>query len=234
MKITESLKSIFSGQPSETVELKVVDQSFASLERINEISAERRRLRQLKSEQVALAPSLKSDIAGLDRQRIDLLTESLVEDSAEKKVSAHALDEQIQGKQKRLADIGLIVAGIDKKIGELDKQFAMLEPLYRRDLGQFLGVLYAELAKEYSQKATEMAELILQITAMKNVMNRHKAGNAGYVDQRFFLPGIVPERGENSTPIIDASTPAFVNGVRGFENPIQDQLMQAGFVHRFD
>lgn len=234
MKILETLKSMLHGHETGNSESVVVAESFSSLEKLNEIVAERRRLRGLRDGQVDLAPSLKDEIAKLDGQRIELLTESLVDGSDEKSASARELDEQIQGKKKRLADIEQVVAGIDKKIAALDSECANLEMHYRRDLGQFLNGIYAELADEYNRKAADIADVVFQITALRNVMLFHKAGNTGYYDARFFLPKIVPGLGVDANPVIDASIRDFFTRAKGFENAINEQLKQAGFHHRFD
>ncbi|UCV08465.1 hypothetical protein [Dechloromonas denitrificans] len=239
MSIIEKLKDAFSAislpRNGDAASCTTpIEYSFSSLNKLNVIVAEQRRLRGLKRDQVALAPSLKADIATLDGQRIELLTEALVEGCAEKSASAHALDDQISGKHKRLADIDQVVASIDKKITGLNDERANFEMQYQRDLGQFMDGIYAELADEYNRKASEMADMVFQITALRNVMLLNRTGHTGFVDARYFLPQIVPGYGNSTKPIIDAATSDFVKGAKSFENLIHEQLIQAGFVHRFD
>lgn len=234
MKIIENLKSMLHARTDGNSASEVVAQSFSSLDELKVFIAEQRRLRGLRNSQSALRPSLNADIAALEGQRIKLLTESIIEASDEKSARARELEEQITGKQKQLADIDLVVASIDEKIVGLNDERAKLERQYLRDLGQFMDGIYAELADEYTRKATEIADVLYQIMALRNVMLFYKTGRTGTIDARFFLPGIVPGESKSLKPIIDFSTPDFVNGVRGFEGSIHDKLTQAGFINRFD
>lgn len=234
MKIVDTLKSIFSNLKAENSGSTAIEYSFASLNKLNAIVGEQRRMRALKDAHAAQAPQLKSDIAALEVQRVELLTEAIIEGSDDKSAKAESLAAQISVKQKQLSDIDQVVASIDNKIAGLNDQRDNLKMQYLRDLGTFLNGIFAEMADEYNRKATELADVALQITALRKVMLFYKTGDTGFFEERMYLPMIVPKSGNTQVPIIDFTSPVFRDGAKRFEDSIREQLREAGFNWRFD
>ncbi len=248
MNALTRLKSIFSGlltggaSNTTGADSPVLKSSYASLNELNEVLSEQRRLANLKKEQSITGNRLKEEIASLDSRRIELLTDALVEtdhasstaESGNKSAEASALAGEIAEKQRQHDDIDQVIAGLDRKINGLNERRDNLKRLYLLELGMFLDSVFKELAVEYNQKAADLSEVCFQIAAVQQIMMLYKTGNSNGFDRRVYLPLIVPGNANPATPFIDGDSRAFLEGSGRYLSSIQEQLSAAGFNRRFD
>lgn len=247
MNALTRLKSLFVGLlagASNTAEADApaLKSSYASLNELNEVLSEQGRLAKLKKEQATTGSRLKEEIAGLDSQRIELLTDALVgsdqetsaTESAQQSAEASAIAGKIAEKQRQLDDVDQVIASLTRKINGLNERRDNLRRLYLRDLGMFLDSVFKELAVEYNQKAAELSEVCFQIAAVQQVMMLYKTGNSNGFDRRVYLPLIVPGNANPATPFIDGDSRAFHEGAGRYQGAIQEQFSAAGFNFRFD
>lgn len=240
MNALTRLKTVFAqlltGGDSDTAEAtpKVLKSSYASLNELNEVMAEQRRLGQLKREQDASESRLLEEIRALDAKRIELLTANLVNGEGAKNEETEALAEQIAEKKRQHADASLVAATISKKIDAMNGRRDELKRSYLGELGVFLDGTFKGLATEYDEKARDLADIVLQIGALQQVMMLYKAGNSNGFDRRVYLPKIVAGEGSRRGGILDGDSTEFREGAARHQALIQEQLRSAGFVHRFD
>lgn len=208
--------------------------SYASLQELNTIHAERRRLVALRATQIGAKDRLQAKLLELDSQRIALLTEAIANDDKAARDQASAMADQLAELQRQANDSSRIAENLAEKIAEVDKRFEAVKRGYLVDLGSFLNGLFAELGVEYDRQAHELAETVFQLGAIQEVMMAFKTGNSNGFSRRVFLPTVTPGSTKPALPIIDGDSASFLDGTGRHVALIKEQLAAAGFKHRFD
>jgi hypothetical protein len=207
--------------------------AYKSVVLLSEMMREKSRLGELRDAELEREAKLRIEIARIDGERIEAITEFRAHGDKGHQERANALLTEAAALRQEADDAEGVANGLQSKIDGMNPEFEALQRQYRVDLGVFLDTVYRRLANRYMELAPEVADVVLQIAGLQNVMMQYLAGNTNGFERRVYLPRIAPGQGNALMPLLDADTRQFGDGARARTDAILDELKAAGFVWRF-
>ncbi len=207
--------------------------AYESVVKLKAMMDEIARLRSLMNAETGKRQTHQDKLDDVQARRIEALTlvRLGVDDSAQAR--ADALDQEAAALRRELRDAQSVADGIQARIATLEADKALLARLYQRDLGHYLDQVFTRLSDHYNTLAPELAEVVLQMAAVQNVMLRYLAGNTNGFDRRILLPAVEPGNGRTLIPLLDGDSNAFFLGASVRSEDIIAELKQAGFEWKF-
>lgn len=207
--------------------------AYKSVVRLSEMMREKSRLGELRDAELEREAKLRIEITRIENERIEAITEFRAHGDKGHQERANALLADAAALRQEADDAEGVANGLQGKIDGMGPEFESLQQQYRSDLGVFLDTVYRRLADRYMDLAPEVADVVLQIAGLQNVMMQYLAGNTNGFERRVYLPRIVPGQGNTLMPLLDADTRQFGDGARARTDAILVELKAAGFVWRF-
>jgi len=218
----------------ENDDVEIPQAAYASVVKLGEIMREKSRLAGLRDAELEREKELRAEIARIETERIEAITELRAYGDASHQKRADALLASATALRQQADDAESVANGLQSKIDGMAGEFEALKRQYRVDLGAFLNTAYRRLAERYMEVAPEVADVAMQIAALQNVMMRYLAGNTNGFERRIYLPRIEPGEGKTLMPLLDADTRQFSDGAGARTDAILDELRAAGFAWRFE
>lgn len=207
--------------------------AYKSVVLLSEMMREKSRLSGLRDAELEREAKLRIEITRIESERIEAITEFRAHGDKGHQERANTLLAEAATLRQEADDAEGVANGLQNKIDGMNPEFESLQRQYRVDLGAFLDTVYRRLANRYMKLAPEVADVVLQIAGLQNVMMQYLAGNTNGFERRVYLPRIAPGQGNALMPLLDADTRQFGDGARARTDAIIDELKAAGFVWRF-
>ncbi len=207
---------------------------YESVAKVTAAMKERERLRDLERAETEKLDGLRDQLEEKDGERIRALTEYRVSAAKEANDHAQSLLKECADIRQEIDDARAVAGGIKARVEALNEELKTLARSYRLDLGAFLSTVYAGLIDRYNEAAPGVAEIVLQLAAVRRVMRTYTAGSdAGWSGQVLF-PGM--RAGENTAiePMLDGGSLAFDREATARTSRIVDEMRAAGFIYRLD
>lgn len=201
--------------------------------RLDELTAEKTRLRGIRARELDRKESLDEQIQALDQQRIDALTAFRVDGSEQDKQRAEELFKQIEQLKQDAADAVSIAASVERKMAEIDREVGLSEAGYRAELGKFLDAQMDLLVAVYNNLTPEFTRIVTDIDALYRVMLQCGAGNSNgwWKDAR--VPTIKPRDGRIYDAILDTNSAEFDAAARDRASEYIVAFKNDGLMWRF-
>lgn len=234
MSIFDLIKNALTPSADTAQTPPAVAEAFDSIKKLKALFGEQRRLSQMARDQIALGEALDRDIADLAARRIELMADAMVDRENNTADQVAELAEKIAEKLARRDDVDKLAASLRQRAAAMDEQLPDLKFNYLRDLGLFLGSMGSSLVDDYNAKAGELADIMMQMGAVHDVMMLYRTGNTGGLDVNFLIPRMVAGDARTQDPILDPFSVVYRLSRERFKDQITAKLVEAGFVHRFN
>lgn len=212
----------------------VIQSAYESVTKIAAVMSERARLRGLEEGETGKMKALGARLQETDGERILALTEYRVSADAGANERAQALLKECGEIRQEIDDAHAVAGGIKSRIESLDHDLISLRMQYRRDLGVFLTAIYAGLIGRYNEVAPGVAEIMLQMAAVRRVMSKYSAGSGAGWNGQVLLPGMRAGEGGRIEPMLDGAAAEFDREANERMSGIVAEMNAAGFIYRVD
>lgn len=224
------LKSILT-QPGRAKAAARPDAPHEAASAIAQIVAEEARLRHLVNGERRDLAAREAQIERLTDQRLKALTDLRLSESPQADAGAvERLGAQIESLKQQVEDSGHVLREAERRLAVLQEQKQQAKLNYQVCLGELLNHEYRALAAVYEQQATQLAETILQISAVIQTMYAYGAGDSNGFARKAYLPRIVPGDGRTHSPILDTSrNNELTSGGARYADAVISKIRAAGY-----
>lgn len=190
----------------------------------------RSRLLEMQSVESAAARGFRRRFDEVDALRIEAMTEARILDDSNAQRYAQAMQDETHALQRKAEDCEAISRGIGAKIACVEEEINGLRTRYQQELGAFLDGIFARTAAHYREIAPGLADLVLEMAAIKQVMLTHLAGNSnGFDHLSAVIPRAEPGNGRTLPVYCDGDSREFEALVRERAQKMNHELQAAGF-----
>jgi len=168
-----------------------------------------------------------------DAERIDALTAARLSGHKEDKRRSDALlaDSEAVTLRREIDDSKAVDGRLRARWEELSREIRSRDLRYREAQAIFLEDVFEKLIARYNALAPEVAEIVLQIAAVRRVMIARGAGDTNGWDGAILLPGMKAGRGIYIDPILDGGSSEFGNAADQRKAGIAQAMRAAGFIY---
>lgn len=228
-------QSVISGDDGENADNKplntVPEDAMPDIEYLEGLRTESIRIRKMQAEEEDRLNPLETEIARLEKERIEVLTQARVEeDEKYTKEAAELLKEIERLKREKQDALGIANQLGDKRV-KLSGQITEAERIALLTLGTYLEGRMKELVDHYQTMAPDLAECVLQIRAVQKVMQYYKAGNSNGFQGEVILPNIKALDHKSRPHLIDGGSTEFSHASNERAEELKARLQAAG--HRY-
>lgn len=190
----------------------------------------RSRLLEMQGEESAAARDFRLRLAEVDALRIQAMTEARILDDSNAQLHAQAMQDEANALQRKAEDCEAVSRGIGAKIARVDAEIDDLRTRYQQELAAFLDGAFARTAAHYREMAPGLADLVLEMAAIKQVMLKHLAGNSnGFDHLSAGIPRAEPGNGRTLPAYCDGDSREFEAMVLERAQKLNLELQAAGF-----
>ncbi|MFO1322212.1 MAG: hypothetical protein U1F52_21605 [Burkholderiales bacterium] len=209
--------------------------------RLESISGERNALHEARNRTLETIETARADIERIDAERVERMADfagldpSLMEAAAAVELAdrIEQLRVQLEGERRRVADAERVSATLQSRIDAFDAELNSLRQRYAVEIGHLLDAVFSHLAAQYMSAAPALAEILLQLAAVQDVMMHFRSGNSNGFDRRGYLPTVAPGSMGALRPLVDCSQ-GLGPHTEAHRKAIIDSLGAIGYRWRFE
>jgi hypothetical protein len=205
-----------------------------AVKRVAENTSERSRIRQLIEDEHYRTAERRARLEQVEGDRIRAIAAARIAGNEQRADLAESLRAEAAALRQAIDDSEGVVAQMGEALAQLETELQVLKRMYLHELGAYLTNAYGQMMERYNALAPDVAEIVLQIAAMRRVMMLYKAGNSNGWDGGVLLPSMRPGEGRYMEPMLVGDSRAFAEGANARMDAIIAQLKAAGFEWRFD
>lgn len=205
------------------------------LSRLTTISAERLKITQARDREAEALKSRRASIERSEAERVELLADAadITSPKAEEaKAAAAEILLMLDAERQAVQDGERVVATLQQRAEAFDEELVTLRLKYTKEVGDLLTGLFEHLAAEYSRQAPALAELILKMSAVQDLMIHYGSGNSNGFERSAYLPTVDCGNPIPGRPLIDCAA-GLGRETEPHRKQIQDDLAAAGYLWRF-
>lgn len=216
------------------------------IERLEAISSERLTLSDALRRTRDTIETEQAEIARLDAERVERLADFAklppqddavpVDPESERArlgEQIEALRVSLETKKRAVDDAERTASVLQARLSSFNEEASLLRQRYGVEVGKLLNAIYAHLSEQYMQQAPAVAELLLQIAAVQDVMMHFRVGNSNGFDRRAYLPTVEPGSTRVLPPLADCSQ-GLAETTEAHRKAIIASLGAIGYRWRFD
>ncbi|MEW8052089.1 MAG: hypothetical protein AB2809_17150 [Candidatus Thiodiazotropha sp.] len=206
-----------------------LSENVPDIEVLQGVREEVRRLRRMRKDELDKAERLVQQLKTLEKERINLLTQSKVEDDKDLLKSADTLLKKINRLERERKDCAGIAEQLALQVDELKPKLDELERASLIQLGKYLENRMSALVDHYNTIAPEVLQTVLQIRAVQRVMIHYGTGNSNGFQGEIHLPNIVAFDQKTHVPLLDGGSQVFSNSAGEIAETIKQRLFDLGY-----
>ncbi|MCU7846696.1 MAG: hypothetical protein KZQ89_01595 [Candidatus Thiodiazotropha sp. (ex Lucinoma kastoroae)] len=204
-------------------------ESVPEIEMLQGVREEIHRLKRMRNSELDKAEHLVKRLKDLEKERIDILTQSKVEEDKELLKSAEIMLKEIDQLERDRKDCVGIAEQLAKQADTLIPKVEDLERASLIQLGKYLEDRMSALVDHYHTTAPEVAETVLQIRAVQRVMIHYGTGNSNGFHGEIHLPNIVAFDQKSRVPLMEGESQVFSNTAGELSETIKKKLFELGY-----
>ena len=183
----------------------------------------------------------RAEIQRMDADRVERLAElARIDPATDHGLTTSALRDEVErlrldaeAKRVQIADAERVAATLQSRIDAFDAELNSLRQRYSVEIGHLLDAVFSHLAAQYMSAAPTLAELLLQLAAVQDVMMHFRSGNSNGFDRRGYLPVVAPGNTGSLRPLVDCSQ-GLGPHTEAHRKAIIDSLGAIGYRWRFE